>query len=56
MIAQRVGPFNILIFACGISGMLNYVWVATHNTTGILVFNAFFGFASGRSFHFAQGS
>jgi hypothetical protein len=47
IVAQRVGPLNILIAACGIAGVLDYVWVAARSTTGILVFNAAFGFASG---------
>ncbi|KAJ7457803.1 major facilitator superfamily domain-containing protein [Mycena latifolia] len=47
VVAQRVGPLNILIAACGLAGALNFVWVAARSTGGILAFNAVFGFASG---------
>ncbi|KAJ6608126.1 major facilitator superfamily domain-containing protein, partial [Mycena sp. CBHHK59/15] len=47
MLAQRVGPMNILICACTLAGILDYVWISAHTTAGILVFNAAFGFASG---------
>ncbi|KAJ7731319.1 major facilitator superfamily domain-containing protein [Mycena maculata] len=47
IVAQRVGPLNILVAACGLAGVLDFVWVVPRSTTGILVFNAAFGFASG---------
>ncbi|KAJ7140705.1 major facilitator superfamily domain-containing protein [Mycena epipterygia] len=46
IVAQRIGPINILIVACGLAGAFNFVWIAAQSTAGILVFNAFFGFAS----------
>ncbi|KAJ6589024.1 major facilitator superfamily domain-containing protein [Mycena capillaripes] len=46
-VAQRVGPMNILILACGLAGVLDLVWITAKSTAGILVFNAAFGFASG---------
>ncbi|KAJ6476612.1 major facilitator superfamily domain-containing protein [Mycena vulgaris] len=51
IMAQRVGPLNVLIIACGLAGVLDFVWVAADSTAGILAFNAVFGFASG----FASG-
>ncbi|KAJ7237500.1 major facilitator superfamily domain-containing protein, partial [Mycena rebaudengoi] len=45
--AQRVGPVNMLIFACAISGILDFLWITSTSTPRILVFNALFGFASG---------
>ncbi|KAJ7140710.1 major facilitator superfamily domain-containing protein [Mycena epipterygia] len=47
IIAQRVGPINILILACSLAGILNFVWISVKSTAGILVFNAAFGFSSG---------
>ncbi|KAJ6584406.1 major facilitator superfamily domain-containing protein [Mycena capillaripes] len=46
-VAQRIGPMNILIIACGLAGVLDIVWITAHSTAGILAFNAVFGFASG---------
>jgi hypothetical protein len=39
----------MLIFACAISGILDFLWITSTSTPGILVFNALFGFASGSS-------
>ncbi|KAJ7431045.1 major facilitator superfamily domain-containing protein [Mycena galericulata] len=47
LVAQRVGPLNILVVACLVAGVLDFVWVVPQSTAGILVFNAAFGFASG---------
>ncbi|KAJ7262738.1 major facilitator superfamily domain-containing protein [Mycena haematopus] len=47
LIAQRIGPINIIIVACTLAGVLDIVWASVQSTTGILVFNAGFGFASG---------
>ncbi|KAJ7151801.1 major facilitator superfamily domain-containing protein [Mycena crocata] len=47
IIAQRVGPMNVLITACALAGALDYVWVAAQGQAGILAFNAAFGVASG---------
>ncbi|KAJ7499971.1 major facilitator superfamily domain-containing protein [Mycena latifolia] len=47
LIGQHLGPLNILIAACGLAGVLDFVWVAARSTGGILAFNAVFGFASG---------
>ncbi|KAF8131288.1 major facilitator superfamily domain-containing protein [Mycena galopus ATCC 62051] len=49
LVAQRTGPFNILIVTCGLSSVLIIVWAFTQSTAGILVFNAVFGFAGGAS-------
>ncbi|KAF7361334.1 MFS monocarboxylate [Mycena sanguinolenta] len=46
-IAQRMGPINMLIVACTLSGIFDIVWAAVKSTAGILVFNAVFGLVSG---------
>ncbi|KAF8147802.1 beta-lactamase/transpeptidase-like protein [Mycena galopus ATCC 62051] len=46
-VAQRIGPLNILIFTCGLAGVLDIVWAFTQSTAGVLVFNAVFGLVSG---------
>ncbi|KAJ7090781.1 major facilitator superfamily domain-containing protein [Mycena belliarum] len=47
VVGQRLGPLNILIGACTVAGVLDFVWVTARSTGGILAFNAAFGFASG---------
>ncbi|THU91895.1 MFS general substrate transporter [Dendrothele bispora CBS 962.96] len=47
VIAQQVGPINVLIFACTISSISLYVWITASSNAGILVFYAFFGVFSG---------
>ncbi|KAJ7186811.1 MFS general substrate transporter [Mycena filopes] len=47
LIAQRVGPINMLICSCSLAGILSFVWVSAHSTSAILAFNGVFGFASG---------
>ncbi|KAJ7067277.1 major facilitator superfamily domain-containing protein [Mycena amicta] len=47
LIAQRTGPLNTLIGCCTLAGILNFIWVTTNSTGGIMAFNAAFGFASG---------
>ncbi|KAJ7038563.1 major facilitator superfamily domain-containing protein, partial [Mycena alexandri] len=46
LIAQRVGPINMLICSCSLAGILAFVWVSAHSTAAILAFNGIFGFAS----------
>ncbi|KAJ7902776.1 major facilitator superfamily domain-containing protein [Mycena olivaceomarginata] len=47
LIAQRTGPINVLITACALSGVLDFVWITAQSTAGILAFNGAFGFVSG---------
>jgi hypothetical protein len=50
LIAQRTGPINVLITACALSGVLDFVWITAQSTAGILAFNGAFGFVSGKPF------
>lgn len=47
LIAQRVGPLNVLIIACSLSAIMLFVFTTTQSTAGILTYNAFFGVVSG---------
>ncbi|KAL1411345.1 hypothetical protein Q8F55_002296 [Vanrija albida] len=47
IIAQRLGPINVLTtFSC-ISGISQFMWTLARSTTGILIYDAFYGIASG---------
>ncbi|KAF7289591.1 MFS monocarboxylate [Mycena chlorophos] len=47
LVAPRIGAVNTLMACCIIASMLCFVWPTTHDTAGIIVFNAAFGMASG---------
>lgn len=49
ILAQRVGPLNVLICAACLSAIMMFCWTKAHNSVGVLVFNAFFGVGSGMS-------
>lgn len=46
-LADRVGPFNVLITQESITALLAYCWVAAHNTGSIIAVSALYGFFSG---------
>ena len=47
--ADRVGPFNVLICAAGISGVICACWTKATSLAGIIVLSAAYGFSSGVS-------
>lgn len=47
MTADHVGPFNVLVPLCTATSLLAFCWIAVHNTAGIIVLSALYGFWSG---------
>ncbi|TXT09035.1 hypothetical protein VHUM_02509 [Vanrija humicola] len=47
IIAQRLGPINVLTTFSGLSSVSQFLWTLASSTTGILVYDAFYGIASG---------
>jgi MFS family permease len=47
--ADRVGPFNVLICAAGVSGIICACWTKATSMAGIVVLSAAYGFSSGVS-------
>ncbi|KAM0753790.1 MFS general substrate transporter [Meredithblackwellia eburnea MCA 4105] len=47
IIAQKMGPLNVLTLACSFSGVMLFCWVETKTTAAIYVFMALFGIMSG---------
>ena len=48
LIADRLGPLNVLMFCNAIAGLLAFCWIAIrHSPAGIIVFAILYGFASG---------
>jgi predicted MFS family arabinose efflux permease len=47
LFADRVGPFNVVVPCCAISGILCISYIGVHNSAGICVLMAFYGFFSG---------
>jgi hypothetical protein len=50
MIAQRVGPINILLTFGITSGVMLFLWTLAKNQSGILAFDAMYGISSGEPF------
>lgn len=50
MIAQRVGPINILLTFGITSGVMLFLWTLAKNQSGILAFDALYGISSGEPF------
>lgn len=47
LIADHAGPFNLLIPAIFVSGLLAFCWIAAHSGVSLFVIAALFGFSSG---------
>ncbi|KIY43843.1 MFS general substrate transporter, partial [Fistulina hepatica ATCC 64428] len=47
LIAQKVGPINVLLSSCAASSVALYAWLAAKSDAGIIVFNAIYGVLSG---------
>ncbi|KAF1842610.1 MFS general substrate transporter [Cucurbitaria berberidis CBS 394.84] len=47
LFSDKVGPFNVVIPCCLVSGLLCVCFMAVSNTAGIVVLMAFYGFFSG---------
>jgi hypothetical protein len=47
LIAQRVGPINILLTAGFTSGIMLFLWTLAKSHSGILAFDAIYGVSSG---------
>ncbi|KAL5531046.1 hypothetical protein ACEPAG_3922 [Sanghuangporus baumii] len=46
-VAQLIGVYRMMVPCTAVAGVLIYVFLAVHDTAGILVFAVFFGFFSG---------
>lgn len=46
-IADKTGPLNMLIPCAIVSCILGFCWIGIHNTAGLIVFAALYGFFSG---------
>lgn len=47
LIAQHVGPLNVLIVSCTLASIMLYAFTAAESNAGILVYDGFFGVFSG---------
>ena len=46
-IADKVGPYNMLVPCSAMTSILNFILIGTHNTPGIIIVTLLYGFFSG---------